>query len=189
MREFEEEAGVTTAIVDWKIIGKITFSEGTVVFYASHLDDERFNQITTMTDEEVTIENVNEVISTNKFLSMDADACLCLLSYLSRGNSLKHIYIEYGSDMHDLYPQFNKSPEEISTRAEEIFKSSIRNKYDHYVKHKPYYTLNSAELAKMLKNLGRWEELDPQKKSMFMKAAKNEIIKLKVDKLLDEHPS
>lgn len=84
-------------------------------------------------------------------------------------------------DIQDVYPQFNKSPEDILTRAKELFKESIAEKYDFLVERKPYYTLTCNDRIKMLNELEGWEELKPSIKMLFIKKAENEIIKLKMN--------
>lgn len=95
VREFEEEAGVKTNVLEWQILGKLTFPLGNVVFYMSILDDDRFYDIKTMTDEEINIEHVNDIMMTDKFLMMEVDGYLYFLSALSRGASNKQLYVRY----------------------------------------------------------------------------------------------
>ncbi len=94
VREFQEETGVETTILDWQIIGKMKFALGAVVFYGAILTDEQIDSAITTTDEIISVVSVVEILEGN-YYKMDVDGYLYFIGYLTRGDDLKTIYVEY----------------------------------------------------------------------------------------------
>lgn len=94
VREFEEEAGTTTNINDWQIIGKMRFFGGEVIFYGATLSDSILDSTRTLTDEIVSVESVQDIM-TGLYRKFDVDGYIYFVGYLTKGDSFKEITISY----------------------------------------------------------------------------------------------